>query len=333
MASDREADGAYNERTVRHTTFASLSLAVVLVATAAACRRAEQPPPAFRVRLLTSQPTSGRWERAAEQGLGRIGAELDADVSRLRADDEAERRELLLAAATAGVDLLFCVGPGFDRIVYLEAAAFPDSSFVMFWQRATAANVASIEFLPQGAGYVAGVVAAHLADADAVAVLRGTGSTWLEPLEDGFLSGFRSVRRDATELALAPPAGPREAIDGGARVALYACDWPQPELLDEARESGLLLIASDVSLLESAPDVVAAAVVVDVPEAMVRIAREVRDGSFRGGPYLFDLGSGVLDVRLGPSLAEHGGAALREALAVARSEVTAGIVEVERLGM
>jgi hypothetical protein len=64
---------------------------------------------------------------------------------------------------------------------------------------------------------------------------------------------------------------------------------------------------------------------------MVRVAREVQDGTFQGGPYVFDFGSGVLDVLLNPTMPATTLAPLQEALEVARSEVTAGLVEVETL--
>ena len=73
---------------------------------------------------------------------------------------------------------------------------------------------------------------------------------------------------------------------------------------------------------------------IDVAEAMLRIAREVHDLSFSGKVYAFDLGSGVLDVKLNPSFASPGrDTDLREILERARSEITAGWVEIDELGI
>ena len=81
------------------------------------------------------------------------------------------------------------------------------------------------------------------------------------------------------------------------------------------------------------PDTVVAAVDIDVAEAMLRVAREVRDGTFVGQVYSFDLGSGILDVtvnsELDPALLEAATVAMEEA----RAEVTAGLIEVDRLGL
>jgi basic membrane lipoprotein Med (substrate-binding protein (PBP1-ABC) superfamily) len=319
---------------VRTTCLLAASLVASLMVATFGCRRVEEEPPrpSFRVRVLTSHPTSGRWERATERGLGRIAAELDADVARIRTRNEAERRTRFSELGQAGVDLVFCVGPDFDELLYTEAIGFPATRFVVVPGGAGAANVSGIEFLPEGAAYVAGVVAAHLRATPKVGVLRGTGGSWLERLEDGFVSGFRSVHRRAEEVAVAPPAGPWELVAAGAEVALYATDQPEERVLAEAHDAGLVLVVTDVDLLEREPDVVAAAVLVDVAEAMVRVAREVHDGTFLGEPYVFDFGSGVLDVLLNPTMPATRLAPLQEALEVARSEVTAGIVEVEKLG-
>jgi basic membrane lipoprotein Med (substrate-binding protein (PBP1-ABC) superfamily) len=318
---------------VRAADVFTAGLIVSLMASTFGCRRVEEEPPrpSFRVRALISQPASGRWERAMEQGLERIGAELDADVARIRARDEAERRARFTELGQSGVDLVFCVGPDFDELVYTEAAGFPSTGFVVLPGRGGEANVAGIEFLPEGAAYVAGVVAAHLRGTPMVGVLRGTGGGWLERLEGGFVTGFRSIHRGAEEVTVAPPGGPWELVEAGAEVALYATDRPDEQVLAEAHDSGLVLVTTDVDLLEREPDVVAAAVHVDVAEAMVRVAREVREGTFQGGPYVFDFGSGVLDVLLNPTMPATTLAPLREALEVARSEVTAGLVEVEKL--
>jgi len=117
-------------------------------------------------------------------------------------------------------------------------------------------------------------------------------------------------------------------------VALYSTDQVDPQTLAAAHDAGLFLIGADPSLLDTEPDFVIAAVDVDVAEAMLRVAREVYDRTFTGKVYAFDLGSGVLDVRLNPGIATAGrDTDLRKALERARSEITAGWVEIEELGI
>lgn len=295
-----------------------------------------QPPQedGFRVRLLTSVTLSGRWERAAERGLGLIAAELDADVARSRAAGTADQRSRLRALAADGVDLVFCVGPDVESLVYTEAAAFPDTDFVVIPGEIHNGNVGSVAFTPEEVGYLAGTVAAAVTEGTDIGLLRGSGRPWLARLETGFTAGFRSIHPAAEVVASGGLEGPWRLTDAGVEVALYATDRVDPQILAAAHDAGLFLIGSDPSLLEAEPDFVIAAVEIDVAEAMLRIAREVHDLSFSGKVYAFDLGSGVLDVKLNPSFASPGAEDdLRETLERARSEITAGWVEIEELGI
>ncbi len=323
----------YNQAMVR-TGGARRTVAVALLVAAAtaACRREPPPapPPELTVRMLTSSSVSGRWERAAERGLGRIAAELDADVARLRAGSGAARRELLERQGRAGVDLVFCIGGDFERLVYTDAPAFPDTRFVIVPGRAHDGNVASIDVLPAGSGYVAGAASAALAADARVGVLRGPGGPWLEAVEEGFARGVEEATGEAPVVAQMA-GGPWVLRRAGVAVALLATDHVDRRVLAEAHDAGLRLVALDPALL-GADEMVVAVIEVDLAEAMIRVAREVHDRAFRGQVYAFDLGSGVLNVHLDPGIARLHPEAV-EALEAARAAVTAGYVEVEGLGM
>lgn len=308
-------------------------MVLVLAAVAGGCRR-EAPPtaPGFSVWLITSAPLSGRWEREAERGLGRLQVELGAEVGRQRAWSPEDRRGLLRAAAAAAPDLVFCVGPGFDDLLYSEGAALGDTRFVVVPGRSPGDSVASIRFQPEGTGFLAGAVTAELAAGAPVGILRGAGRPWLEALERGFVDGARSEDPERSILVADGPSGPWELTAAGVVVALYSADVPDAETLAAVHDSGLLLVAPDLQLMAAVPEAFVAAVDVDVAEAMVRVARTVRDGTFGGRALDFDLGSGVLDVHLSPNhpiVSDRARQRLREA----RAEVLAGYVEVEKLGM
>jgi len=312
-----------------------LSLLGVLGCAALSCTPADRPQKAgFRVRLLTSVALSGRWERAAERGLGLIAAELDADVARSRAAGAADQRAMLRVLAGDGIDLVFCVGPVVEPLVYTEAVAYPDTDFVIIPGEIHSANVASVAFMPEEAGFLAGAVAAAASRHPTVGLLRGVGRPWLERLENGFAAGFRATDPEAEIISTEGIEGPWQLRSAGVEVALYSTDQADAQVLAAAHDAGLFLVGTDPSLLDAEPDLVIAAVNVDVAEAMLRIAREVRDRTFSGRVYAFDLGSGVLDVELNADLRVPGGEPdLREALERARSEITAGWVEIEELGI
>ncbi len=314
------------------TTIGALAVASLPVVSCTPEKPSEERE--FRVRLLTSVALSGRWEKAAERGLGLIAAELDADIARSRATGTTDQRSRLRAMAQDRVDLVFCVGPDVESLVYTEAAAFPDTDFVIIPGEIHSANVGSVTFTPEEAGYLAGVVAAALTEGTDIGLLRGAGRPWLELLEAGFTAGFRSIHPAAEAIAVEGVEGPWQLTAAGVKVALYATDRVDPQILASAHDAGLYLVGTDPTLLDSEPDFVIAAVEIDVAEAMLRIAREVHDLSFSGKVYAFDLGSGVIDVKLNPSFASPGrDTDLRETLERARSEITAGWVEIEELGI
>ncbi|MFV2072135.1 MAG: BMP family protein [Thermoanaerobaculales bacterium] len=295
-------------------------------------RREALPAPKISVRLLTTVTGTGRWELAAEQGLGRIAAELDADVARLRVGDAAERRRSMDEQGREGVDLVFCVGPGFDKVVYSVAASSPGTAFVLLPGSAHAPNVGGILFLPEEAGYLAGAAAEAIASSDRVGLLKGSGRPWLDRLEQGFVAGFRARRSGVVVETSDGVEGVRRLIAAGVDVALYASDLVDERVIAAARDSGLVLVATDPELMAAAPDLVVAAVEVDVAEAMLRVARDVHDGTFAGRIFAFDLGSGVLDVVANEAWEPAALESVRDAIEHARSEITAGFVEIEELG-
>ena len=315
--------------------FARVLLLGALEVAALACRPAPPPEqPGFRVRLLTSGVTSAFWERSSERGLGLIAAELGAEIERIRATESSDRRSRLRTLGRDGVDLVFCIGPEAEALVYTEAVAFPDTIFVVIPGEIAGPNVGGVVFMTEEAGYLAGAVAASVSGTPAVGLLRGAGRPWLERLEAGFVAGFRSSRDDARVITAEGNQGPWQLAGESVEIALYSTDRVDRQTVSSAHDAGVSLVVTDPDLLDAEPDVVFAAVEVNVAEAMLRVAREVRDRSFSGKVYAFDLGSGVLDVRLNPGLAPPDrDTALRDALERARSEITAGWVEIEELGI
>jgi len=319
---------------VRRQSSPLVFLVLVLVLLTEACGRDTQPTDtSFSVRVLTARTISGRWERAAERGLGRIAAELDADVARVRIADSADERKALTEQGRAGVSLVFCVGGYSETVLYSVATAFPKTVFVMLPGRARAENVAGIRFLPEEAGYLAGAVAGALNPDGQLGLLRGDGQPWLEPLEDGYVAGFKSRWRRAKVKIGEGPDGAWELSSAGILLSLYAADRVDPEVLAAAHNAGLRLVVTDPELLDEASDTVVAAVDFDVAEAMLRVTREVRDHTFEGRVFAFDLGSGVLDVVVNPALAPDTRTIAEEALEEARAEITAGLVEFDGLGL
>lgn len=315
---------------------ASAWTAVVLAALfISACHeKRPPPPPSFRAALLLDRGAAQNpLRKAAVVGMGRIRSELNAGVVIQVATGGQEQRRRLRALASQQRNLVFCMLPGLDYVVTEEAAAYPDSWFVVIGGKAPQGNVAAMSFQLEDAGYLAGVLAASVSDREIAGVLGGGGgSPFFDRAEEGFRSAFEAKRRKARVVAADGVDGVDELGSEGVEVALYPAERADQAVLERCRKTGLRLVAADPAAAKQYPHVVIATLVLDLPEAMVRIAQEAWAGTLEGKMYSFDLGSGVVDLHVTPGSSAADDPRVAEALRRARADVTAGIVEIEELG-
>jgi hypothetical protein len=307
-----------------------LQLLVLSIACAPSNEPADAP---FTVAAVVSDLTPERLREAVRAGVDRTAAELEAETRWLMVGSTDDGRETLAALGKDGTDLVFVAERGLGQWLVTEAATAPGTVFVAVPGRLRDANVGSIRFLPEEAGYVAGVTAAALSDSPRVAVVRGEGRLWLNTLEEGFVSGFSARRRQPVVDVTASRHDLPAFAESGVEIALYATERVEQEIIDAAAAVGLRLVVTDPSVMDDSPEVAVAAIRVDVAEAMLRVAREVHDGVFAGRVFSYDLGSGVLDVEINQKLPVEVRRQARDALEAARAEVTAGLVEFDEFGL
>jgi hypothetical protein len=289
--------------------------------------------PDLTVAVVASDMAPAHLRRAARGGLQRIAADLDAETGWVETRGSAEGRESIAKQARLGTDLIFLVDRGFEQWAMTEAAGYPDAFFVVLPGATREANVGSIRFVAEEAGFVAGATAAALTESDRTAIVRGSGTLWLNALEDGWIAGFSSRRRrPQVEVISAPDEITALAADG-LEIALYATDAVELEVLQAAATSEVQLVVTQPALMGKAGRTAVAAVHIDVPEAMVRVAREVRDGAPADRVFTFDFGSGVLTIELSDSLEAADAERARAAMDEAQAEVTAGLVEFDEFGL
>lgn len=301
--------------------------------TVAGCGREEivESRPAFRVRLLTTETVEEMWRAQGEIVLEGLRVEFGAEATRVSVKDSESRRAALRAFGEEEIDLVFCVGSAFGREVLTVAQHYPRTAFVLSPGTVTASNVAVLDFQPFGAAYIGGVVAAT-EGGNRVGIVIGDGDSWLDVMTSGFEEGFRSrfpsgkTYQASDSQAIAP--WPEDAVS----VAMYATDLLDAEIMHAVQSSGLKIIGVGQSSIREYPEVVIAAVSVDLPEAVARITRDVLDGTFRGRSYTFDLGSGVVDLIISPELQASWTDDELMRIDEARAAVNAGLVELEHMG-
>ncbi len=270
---------------------------MVLIALAAACtgsgdERTVADTALFRVALLTPGPISDRsWNGGAFAGLERIRDSLGAEVSHIQTKTPAEFEENFRQYGAQGYDLVFGHGFEFQDAAVRVAPAYPQTVFVTTSGNSVQANVAGMVFNMEDASYLAGIMAASLTKTGVLAMIGGSEFPPVKSSFDAFAAGARSARPAVRILTTYlgtwddVSAGKEQALalmSQGADVIFQNADAAGLGIFNAARErGGVFVFGTNSNQNAVAPTVVVASVVIDLPHALLSVAREVRENRFK----------------------------------------------------
>jgi basic membrane lipoprotein Med (substrate-binding protein (PBP1-ABC) superfamily) len=317
----------------------AMTTLLILVAVAWGCHRESQQSAELHVALVTPGPISDAgWNAAAFTGLERIGSELTAATAHMEAGSPAQFEESFRDFAQRGSALVFGHGFEFQDAAATVGSEYPNTVFVVTSGLTTAENVGGLVFRLEEAAYLAGVMAAGVSSTGIAGTVGGMEIPPVRLVFDGFKRGFTDARPDGQvkEVFLGnweDAASARQAslslIEQGADILIHNADAAGLGVFQACRERAVLALGSNRDQAHVAPDVVLASAVMDIPEAMLHIAGEVRAGTFKGQVYTFDLASGVVDLVSNPELADRVSPETQAAVADARSRLLRGQVELQ----
>jgi basic membrane lipoprotein Med (substrate-binding protein (PBP1-ABC) superfamily) len=260
----------------------------------------------FRVALLTPGPISDQsWNSGAYAGLMAIRDSMNADVSHIQTKTPAEFDENFRQYGTQGYTLVFGHGFEFQDAAVRIAPQFPKTVYVVTSGRVTAPNVAGVAFAFEEASYQAGIIAGMMTKSNVIGMIGGTE---LPPVKASFIAFERGVHSVNPRVQLLTSyvgnwddasAGKEQAlaqISRGADIIFQNADAAGLGIFQAVRERKVLAFGTNSDQNHVAPDVIIGSVAIDFPMAMLRIAREVQDSSFRGR--VFDMGARQDVVRL-----------------------------------
>lgn len=297
---------------------------------------------AFRVALLTPGPISDQsWNAGAYAGLTRIRDSLGAQISHIQTRTPAEFEENFRQYGAQKYDLVFGHGFEFQDAAVRVAPSYPQTLYVTTSGNQVRDNVAGMTFSFEEASYLAGMVAAAVSRTGVIGAVGGTDLPPVAASFSAFEQGARAVRPDVRVLTSYVgnwddvSAGKEQAlaqIGRRADVIFQNADAAGLGVFQAARErEGVHVIGSNANQNAVAPEVTLGSVVIDLPHAFLRIAREVRDGSFN--PRVVAMGSRD-DVVLwvaNPATAERIPAAVRRQVDSLQATMRAGTFDVPGL--
>ena len=301
-----------------HSCARRLCTAVHIALVALACTGGERADrsgdaEAFRVALLTPGPISDRsWNGGAYDGLMRIRDSLGAQVSHIQTRTPAEFEENFRQYGAQGYDLVFGHGFEFQEAALRVAPSYPRTIFVTTSGNSVRDNVAGMVFNMEDASYLAGIMAAGLTKTGIVALIGGSEFPPVKSSFEAFVLGARSARPSITVLTSYlgtwddVSAGKEQALalmNRRADVIFQNADAAGLGIFNAARErGGVYVFGTNSNQNDVAPTVVVASVIIDLPHALLSVAREVRDGRFTGRVIRLGGSEDVVSLVVNPAL-------------------------------
>jgi basic membrane lipoprotein Med (substrate-binding protein (PBP1-ABC) superfamily) len=283
-----------------------------LLAAAAACGGGGGGKAAgFRVALVTpGSIADAAWNAGAYEGLGQVRDSLGAGVSHVEARTPAEQEEALRTFATEGYAVVFGHGFEFQGAAERVAAGHPNTVFIITSGERVLGNVAPLIFRLHEASYLAGLVGGALTRSGTIGFVGGIELPPIKAAYEAWAAGA-AVTRPGVESRFTylnnfeDAAAGREAalalMRAGADVFHHNADAAALGVFQAVRETpGTWIFGANADQATLVPDRVVASAVIDLPRAILAVAREVKEGRFTPKVESFGLASGVIRLEVNP---------------------------------
>lgn len=278
----------------------------------AGCATREAPAP-FRVALVTpGSIADAAWNSGAYTGLVQIHDSLGVPVSHVEARTPAEQEEALRTYAIQGYNLVFGHGFEFQGPAERVSIDYPSVVFIITSGERVQGNVAPLIFRLNEASYLAGMVAGGLTKTGTIGFVGGVELPPVRDASEAWVAGARAVNPQVQsrtsylnnwdDAALGREAA-RALIRVGADMLHHNADAAAIGVFQAAKEApGVYVFGANADQSSLAPARVLGSAVIDLPRALLLVAREVQGGTFMPKVESFGLASGVVQYVPNPAL-------------------------------
>ena len=294
---------------------------------------------AFRVALITpGSIADAAWNAGAFAGLEQIKDSLGAAISHIEARTPADQEEALRSYAAAGYTMVYGHGYEFQAPAERVAKDFPNTVFVITSGQQVAGKVVPLVFRIHEATYLAGMVAGALTKSGKIGFVGGMELPPIKLGYDGWVQGAEAthpgVETRLTYLGnFDDAAAGKEAALAMIRLGVdqlhHNADAAAIGLFGAAKESpNVYVYGANADQTALAPDRVIGSAVLDLPHALLLVAREVKESRFTPRVESFGLESGVISFTTNPALTSIWPAGLADRVQAARDSIIAGTLVV-----
>lgn len=325
-----------------HVSFPLLALLALPLATLLGGCRGDAPAPqsdaGFKVALLSPGPVSDAgWNALAYEGLLAIRDQLGAEVSQVETRTPAEFEEGFRDYARRGFHLVFGHGFEFQEAAAAVAPEFPRTVFITTSGNTVRDNVAPLRFMLEDATYLTGMMAGLMSKSGIAGAVGGMAIPSVESTLIAFEAGARAARADFKVLKSytgnwddvgAAKEAAAAQIQQGADFVIHNADAAGLGVFQAAQARGVYAFGTNKDQNALAPDVILASAVIDIPGAFLRVARDVKAGSFRAAITRLGIADGVITLVINPALRERIPPAVMARIESTRADIVAGRLDV-----
>lgn len=300
---------------------------------------AGQSAPKLKVALLTPGPVSDSgWNALAYDGLQEIKASMGAEVNNQEATGDGIR-DAMRTYAQQGYSLVIGHGYEYNQAEKDVAKDFPATVFVSSSGGEAGENFGAFRFYLEQGFYLAGMMAASMSKTGVIATV-GLDVPSIVSTFKGFEAGAKSVDpnivivRKLVPLPGNDPSAYKQAtlaaIAEKADFIIHQANQGAQAVFNAAKEKGVMVFGSNADQNSNESGVVIASAVIVAKPAFLDLARQVQDGSYKGGVSLIGMDKGAIDFIVNPAMADKIPAGALQTIEQAKADIKTGKVVVPK---
>lgn len=294
----------------------------------------------FKVALLTLGPVDDAgWNALAYNGLQAVKTQVGADVNNQVASG-TQIKDGLRSYAQKGYNLVIGHGYEFNAPAFQIAKDFPKTDFVTSSGSQTAANLGTFRFYLEQGFYLAGMMAAKMSKTGVIAEVGGDKVPPITSTFDAFEAGAKAANPQIKVLTVytgngndvaAAKRATESVIAEHADFVIHQADNAAQGVFDACAAHHVYAFGANANQNTNPSGIVIASAVINAEPAFVAVAKEVKDGTFKGSVRLVGMETGAIEFDINPAFQAKVPPAVLDLLKTTEANIKAGKLVVPKL--
>lgn len=292
----------------------------------------------LKVALLTpgSVNDSG-WSSIAYEGLKAIEKELGAKVAN-QVTKDATIADAQRTFAKDGYQLVIGHGFEYNEPGTTVAKEFPATTFVSSSGGATSANSGAFRFYLEQGFYLAGVIAGGMSKTGKVAMIGGPEVPSIKSTFKAFAAGAKAARPDIVVIekftgknddVAAAKLATLQAISEGADYLIHQVNNAYAGFFGACEEKKVYAFGANYDQNSLSPVCIASAVI-KPSDVFVKLAKRIKEGTYRGKIELVGMADGAIEFKFNPKLIDKVNPETRKLVDATQLKILAGEFQVPK---